>query len=48
MSDSFWNQNSNFVIVYVSSDMELEQIINDDQVISQNVVELVKAMPFWL
>jgi hypothetical protein len=46
MSDSFWNQNSNFVIVYVSSDMELEQIINDDQVISQNVVELVKAMPF--
>ncbi|WP_183560943.1 hypothetical protein [Mucilaginibacter sp. SP1R1] len=46
ISGNFWNQARNFVIVYVSSDIELEQIIDNDPAIRQNVLELVKAMPF--
>jgi hypothetical protein len=46
MSGNFWNQARNFIIVYVSSDTELEQIINNDPAIRHNVLELVKAMPF--
>ena len=42
----FWNQDKNFVIVYVSCDAELEQIIENDPAIKQNAVELVRAMPF--
>jgi uncharacterized protein YciI len=46
MSGNFWNQASNFVIVHVSSDIELEQIINNDPAIRHNMLELVSAMPF--
>lgn len=46
MSGSFWNQDRNFVIVYVASDAELLQIIDNDPAIVQNSVELVRAMPF--
>jgi uncharacterized protein YciI len=46
ISGSFWNQASNFVIVYVSSDTELEEIIDNDPAIRHNVLELVRAMPF--
>jgi uncharacterized protein YciI len=46
MSGSFWNQDKNFIIVYVSNDVELEQIIENDPAIQQNVLELVRAMPF--
>ncbi|MDN5287731.1 MAG: hypothetical protein JWR38_4005 [Mucilaginibacter sp.] len=46
MSGNFWNQPCNFVIVHVSSDTELEQIINNDPAIRHNMLELVSAMPF--
>jgi uncharacterized protein YciI len=46
LSGDFWNQTQNFVIVYVSSDTELEQIIDNDPAIRHNVLELVRAMPF--
>jgi uncharacterized protein YciI len=46
MSGNFWNQARNFIIVYVSSDTELEQIINNDPAIRHNLLELVRAMPF--
>ncbi|QEM04838.1 hypothetical protein DIU31_015445 [Mucilaginibacter rubeus] len=46
ISGSFWNQDRNFVIVSVSDDNELVQIIENDPAIKQNVLELVKAMPF--
>ena len=46
INGSFWNQPRNFVIVYVASDTELEQIINNDPAIRNNVLELVRAMPF--
>lgn len=42
----FWNQGRNFVIVYVASDTELEQIIDNDPAVRQNMLELVRAMPF--
>jgi hypothetical protein len=42
----FWNQGRNFVIVYVASDTELEQIIDNDPAVRQNRLELVRAMPF--
>ncbi|PWK79987.1 YCII-related domain-containing protein [Mucilaginibacter oryzae] len=46
MSGNFWNQDKNFIIVYVSNDAELEQIISNDPAVQQNVLELVRAMPF--
>jgi uncharacterized protein YciI len=46
ISGNFWNQGENFVIVSVSDDNELVQIIENDPAIKQNVLELVKAMPF--
>ncbi|HEY9197233.1 MAG TPA: YciI family protein [Mucilaginibacter sp.] len=46
LSGDFWNQPRNFVIVHVTSDTELEQIINNDPAIRENVLELVRAMPF--
>jgi uncharacterized protein YciI len=46
LSGNFWNQARNFIIVYVSSDTELEQIIDNDPAIRNNVFELVRAMPF--
>jgi uncharacterized protein YciI len=46
INGSFWNQPRNFVILYVMSDTELEQIINNDPAIRGNVLELVRAMPF--
>ncbi len=46
ISGNFWNQDKNFVIVSVSNDDELVQIIENDPAIKQNILELVKAMPF--
>ncbi|SDP48169.1 YCII-related domain-containing protein [Mucilaginibacter sp. OK268] len=46
LSGNFWNQARNFIIVYVSSDTELEQIIDNDPAIRNNLFELVRAMPF--
>lgn len=46
LSGDFWNQPHNFVIVYVASDIELEQIINNDPAVKQNSLELIRAMPF--
>jgi len=46
MSGNFWNQARNFIIVYVSSDTELEQIIDNDPAIRHNALKLVRAMPF--
>lgn len=46
ISGNFWNQDKNFVIVLVSDDNELVQIIENDPAVKQNVLELVKAMPF--
>ncbi|SEN55746.1 YCII-related domain-containing protein [Mucilaginibacter gossypiicola] len=46
ISGDFWNQDKNFVIVSVSNDNELVQIIENDPAIKQNVLELIKAMPF--
>ncbi|WP_121810868.1 YciI family protein [Mucilaginibacter kameinonensis] len=46
ISGNFWNQDKNFVIVSVSNDDELLHIIENDPAIKQNVLELVKAMPF--
>ncbi|NOW97256.1 YciI family protein [Mucilaginibacter sp. SG564] len=46
LSGNFWNQARNFIIVYVSSDTELEQIIDNDPAVRNNVFELVRAMPF--
>lgn len=46
MSGNFWNQARNFIILYVSSDTELEQIIDNDPAIRHNIFELVRAMPF--
>ena len=46
ISGNFWNQDKNFVIVSVSDDDELVQIIENDPAIRQNVLELIKAMPF--
>ncbi|MBB6108938.1 YCII-related domain-containing protein [Mucilaginibacter lappiensis] len=46
LSGNFWNQACNFIIVYVSSDTELEQIIDNDPAVRNNLFELVRAMPF--
>ncbi|MEZ2338297.1 YciI family protein [Mucilaginibacter sp. RCC_168] len=50
LSGNFWNQARNFiivyVIVYVSSDTELEQIIDNDPAVRNNLFELVRAIPF--
>lgn len=46
MNGNFWNQARNFIILYVSSDTELEQIIDNDPAIRHNIFELVRAMPF--
>jgi uncharacterized protein YciI len=46
ISGNFWNQDKNFVIVSVSDDNELAQIIENDPAIKHKVLELVKAMPF--
>jgi uncharacterized protein YciI len=46
LSGNFWNQARNFVIVDVASDMELEQIIDNDPAVKQNILKLVRAMPF--
>jgi len=46
LSGNFWNQARNFIIVYVSSDTELEQIIDNDPAVRNNLFELVRAMPF--
>ncbi len=46
LSGSFWNKASNFIIVHVSSDIELEQIIDNDPGVLQNSVELIRAMAF--
>jgi hypothetical protein len=46
MSGNFWNQGLNFIIVSVSDDNELMHIVENDPAIQQNVLELVKAMPF--
>lgn len=46
LSGNFWNQPRNFVIVHVASDQELEQIIENDPAVKQNILKLVRAMPF--
>ena len=46
LSGNFWNRSANFIIVHVSSDAELEQIIDNDPGLLQNTIELVRAMPF--
>jgi len=46
LSGNFWNRARNFIIVYVSSDTELEQIIDNDPAVRNNLFELVRAMPF--
>ena len=46
ISGNFWNQASKFIIVHVSSDTELEQIINNDPAICNNILELLSATPF--
>lgn len=46
MSGNFWNRAGNFVIVQVTSDDELVEIIDNDPAIRQNALELVNAMPF--
>jgi uncharacterized protein YciI len=46
LSGNFWNQARNFIIVHVASDMELEQIIDNDPAVKQNILKLVRAMPF--
>lgn len=46
LNGNFWNQAHDFIIVYVSSDTELEQIIDNDPAVRNNLLELVKAMPF--
>jgi uncharacterized protein YciI len=46
MSGDLYNQSKIFVILSVSSDTELEEIINNDPALRQNTSELVRAMPF--
>lgn len=46
ISGNFWNQPKSFVVLLVSCDAELEDIINSDPALQQNCVELVRAMPF--
>ena len=46
VSGDLYNQRRIFVILSVSNDDELEDIINNDPAIKQNTSELVRAMPF--
>lgn len=46
MSGDLYNQHKFFVILNVSCDTELEDIINNDPAIKHNISELVRAMPF--
>jgi len=46
ISGNFWNQPKSFVVLLVSCDAELEEIINCDPALKQNLVELTRAMPF--
>lgn len=46
VSGDLYNQNRMFVIVNVSCDSELHEIIDNDPAIKQNTSELVRAMPF--
>jgi murein endopeptidase len=46
MTGDLYNQHKFFVIVNVSCDSELEDILGNDPAIKQNVCELVRAMPF--
>ncbi len=46
LSGNFWHTSRNFIIVHVTSDIELDQIIDNDPAVKQNRVKLLKAMPF--
>ncbi|RKR81522.1 hypothetical protein BDD43_1669 [Mucilaginibacter gracilis] len=46
VSGDLYNENKIFVILTVSCDSELEDIINNDPALKQNISELVRAMPF--
>jgi len=46
MSGDLYNQHKFFVILNVSCDTELEDIIDNDPALNQNISELVRAMPF--
>jgi uncharacterized protein YciI len=46
ISGDLYDQRKIFVIVSVSCDTELEDIINNDPAVKQNISELVRAMPF--
>jgi hypothetical protein len=46
ISGDLYNQHKIFVILSVSNDDELEDIINNDPALKQNISELVRAMPF--
>jgi uncharacterized protein YciI len=46
LSGDFWNQEKNFMILFVTSASELEEIIDQDPGLKHSIVELVRAMPF--
>lgn len=46
VSGDLYNQHKIFVILTVSNDTELEDIISNDPALKQNISELVRAMPF--
>lgn len=46
ISGDLYDQRRIFVILTVSCDDELEDIINNDPAVKQNISELVRAMPF--
>lgn len=46
VSGDLYDMNKIFVILTVSCDSELEDIINNDPALKYNISELVRAMPF--
>ena len=46
LSGDLWKMNRLFVILSVSCDGELEEIISNDPALQQRACELVKIMPF--
>jgi len=43
---NFWNRDKAFIILYINSAMELEEVINNDPGLKNQLFELEKAMPF--
>jgi len=43
---NFWNQDKAFIILYIKSATELEEIINNDPGLTHQLIELERAMPF--